>query len=90
MTSEAELRSLLIDCLTLWEVPGRVVAGPEGLVVAGACVVRAGPAPARWLVTAAGRTRAVPSVVALLSAVRRALGVAAGVRARVGVGAPMR
>ena len=87
MTTEAELRSLLVDCLVLWEVTGGVIAGADGLLVAGRCVVRGGPAPTRWFVTADGRTRPVPSVVALLAAVRRALGVAPGVRARVGVGA---
>jgi hypothetical protein len=87
LTTEAELRSLLGDCLVLWEVEGRVIATEEGLVVAGRCVVQAGGAPTRWFVTVDGRTRPVPSVVALLSAVRRALGVAPGVRARVGIGA---
>ncbi len=90
MTTDAELRSLLVDCLKVWDLEGRVTAENAGLVVAAGeatCVVRAGPAPTRWFVTTGGRTRPVPSVVALLSAVRRGLGVAPGVRARVGVGA---
>ena len=90
MTGDAELRALLADCLKLWATEGNVTAGEDGMRVQtgqGHCVVRSGAAPARWLVTAGGRTRAVPSVVALLSAVRRTVGVAPGVRARVGAGA---
>jgi hypothetical protein len=92
VTTQAELRALLLDCLTVWGVSGEVTAGDDGLTVtanAAACVVRAGPAPTRWFVTVGGRSRPVPSVVALLSAVRRGLGVAPGVRARVGAGAAL-
>lgn len=90
MTTDAELRALLLDCLKLWETGGTVTAGEHGLTVAagGTLVrVRQGPAPTRYFITADDRTRPVPSVVALLSAVRRALGVPPGVRARVGAGA---
>ncbi len=90
MTSNAELRALLLDCLRLWELDGRVEAGAEGLEISAAGTrvqVRPGPVPTRWLVTQAGRTRPVPSVVALLAALRRALGLPPGARARVGLGA---
>lgn len=89
MTTNAELRALLLDCLKLWEIQGRVEASEDGLVItAGTSVrVRPGPAPTRWFITHAARTRPVPSVVALLSAVRRALGLPTGTRARVGQGA---
>ncbi len=90
MTSDAELRSLLLDCLKLWDIDGRVTAAEYGLRVEAAgqvCLVRRGAGVTRWMITAGGRTRPVPSVVALLSALRRALGVAPGVRARVGAGA---
>ena len=84
---DAEIRGLLADCLVVWVLGGSVVARVGGIDVAGRCVVTAGAAPARWFVTVDGRTRPVASVVALLSAVRRGLGVAAGGRAVVGVGA---
>ena len=90
--SDAELRNLLLDCLQLWAVAGRVNAEDEGLVITAGdsrCVVRRGPSPTRWFLMAGARTRPVPSVPALLSAVRRALGVPAGIRARVGAGAPL-
>ena len=90
MTTPAELRALLADCLAVWEVEGRVSAEAEGLVIATAtarCVVVPGAAPTRWFLTAGSSTRPVPSVPALLSAIRRALGLPAGIRARVGIGA---
>ncbi|MCX7383413.1 MAG: hypothetical protein NT133_18805 [Alphaproteobacteria bacterium] len=92
MISDAELRGLLVDCLRLWDVVGRVSAEAEGLVITAGdarCVVERGPSPTRWFLTAGARRRAVPSVPALLSAVRRALGLPAGIRARVGAGAPL-
>ncbi len=92
MITDAELRNLLTDCLKLWDVPGRVTAEAEGLLITAGdatCLVRPGPSPTRWFLTAAARTRPVPSVPALLSAVRRALGVPSGIRARVGAGASL-
>lgn len=83
MITDAELRSLLLDCLQLWEVPGVVTAEEAGLRI-GDCVVRRGEAPMRWIVETPVRTRPVPSIVALLSALRRALGAEAGIRLRVG------
>jgi hypothetical protein len=55
----------------------------DGLRV-GACVVRRGEAPMRWLVQTPARTRAAPSVVALLSLLRREVGVTDAPRLRVG------
>ena len=90
MTTDAELRSLLLDCLKLWEIQGTIVAGDDGLIVASGettVTIRRGLAPTRWFVIHGQRARPVPSVVALLSAIRRALGIPPGVRARVGAGA---
>jgi hypothetical protein len=75
--TDAELRALLADCLKLWDMPGEVTAEDNGLRV-GACVVRRGPPPMRWIVETPARTRAVPSVVALLSTLRRSFDVQAG------------
>lgn len=94
--TEAELRGLLQDCIVLWNVNARVAVDPEGIkVVAGdaALLVQRAPAdmrPLRWLLhtperVAAGRPpRAVPSIVALLAALRNALGAEGGNRLRVG------
>jgi hypothetical protein len=87
--TDAELRSLLLDCLKLWGVAGSVTAGAEGLLIATAaarCVVRRGAAPTRWFIETPARRRPVPSIVALLSALRRALGADGGARLRVGGG----
>jgi hypothetical protein len=81
--TDAELRSLLLDCLRLWEVPGAVTADDGGLRL-GACVVRRGEAPMRWIVQTPARTRAAPSVVALLSLLRREVGATGGPGLRVG------
>ena len=84
-TTDAELRSLLLDCLALWGVRGRVEADEAGLrimVTAGTFRVQradAGMRPVRWFLDRPGRTpRAVPSIVALLGALRHATGAAAG------------
>ncbi len=92
----AELRSLLRDCLALWEVAGRVVAG-DGMVTIetteGAFPVWPAAAdlrPVRWFYqtperAAGGRPpRAAPSIVALLAALRNAVGGAGGPRLRIG------
>jgi hypothetical protein len=95
---DAELRSLLVDCLTLWEVAGRVtvrdtdvaIATPSGVFT----VARAdaGLRPVRWFYqsperAAAGRSpRAAPSIVALLSGLRNAMAGVGGDRLRVGGG----
>jgi len=94
--TDAQLRVLLLDCLRLWEVPGTVVAGDRGPVIEAAGgrfeVSGADPdlRPVRWFYqtperAAAGRPpRAVPSVVALLSALRNVLEGTGGDRLRVG------
>ena len=96
--SDAELRALLLDCLTLWGVQGKIEAAEDGLavIVQGARFkVRRAEAdlrPARWFLQtpereAAGRApRAVPAIGALLTSLRHALGAAGGARLRIGPG----
>jgi hypothetical protein len=96
--TDAELRALLLDCLTLWDVEGRVNAADDGLEIAvaeGRYVIERAPdelRPVRWFLQtperrSAGRTpRAAPSVVALLSALRNAIGASRGNTARIGPG----
>ncbi len=94
--TDAELRALLLDCLALWKIDGRVEAADDGLavIVRGErfLVRRAGAdlRPVRWFLqtperAAAGREpRAVPAVGALLTALRNALGADPGTRLRIG------
>ena len=94
--TDGELRGLLLDCLALWGVDGRVEAAEEGLAVvvrdARFLVNRAGPdlRPVRWFLqtperAAAGRSpRAVPAIGALLAALRNALGATPGTQLRIG------
>jgi hypothetical protein len=96
--TDAELRNLLQDCLTLWRIEGRVAAGEAGLEVRTAdgsfVVERADPdaRPVRWLLQtplrrAASRSpRAAPAIGALLHALRNALGAERGMPLRIGVG----
>jgi hypothetical protein len=96
---DAQIRALLIDSLALWGVDGRVTSVGEGLEIAvegGSFLVRRAPQdmrPVRWLLEtperrAANRPpRAVPSIVALLAALRNALGAEAGNRLRIGASA---
>lgn len=96
--TDAELRGLLNDCLPLWGIEGRVAASDAGMevrTVDGLFVVQRAPAdlhPVRWLLQSpprrnAGRPpRAAPSIGALLSALRNALGAAPGVSLRIGGG----
>jgi hypothetical protein len=91
----AELRVLLLDCLKLWEVVGKIVADDTGLLIetAGGVfhVAAAEPDhhPVRWLYQtperfAAGRPpRAAASIVGLLSALRNAMEGKGGDRLRV-------
>jgi len=93
--TEAELRNLLMDCLTLWEIAAKPVRGVEGWEIEtadGVFSIIAADAelrPARWFLQtperrAAGRPpRAAPSIVAALSALRNNLGAAAGDKLRV-------
>lgn len=96
--TDAQLRSLLVDCLTLWEVKGRVfvreadvaIETPGGMFTVGRA--DAGLRPVRWFYqtperAAAGRApRAAPSIVALLSGLRNAMGGTGGDRLRIGGG----
>lgn len=99
--SDAELRGLLIDCLTLWRIDGRVVAGDVGMEVRTMdglfAVQRADPDlhPVRWLLHTPSRRaanrppRVAPSIGALLSALRNAVGADRGVSLRIGTGGSM-
>ena len=94
--TDAELRGLLRDCMVLWAVEGRVEAGDDGVTLTtadGAFTVSAADPdlrPVRWFLQtperrAAGRPpRAIPSIVALLSALRSATGGENGDRLRIG------
>jgi hypothetical protein len=94
--TDAQLRSLLRDCLKLWAVTGKVTVHDDGLVIdtsEGAfTVTRAEPdlRPVRWFYqtperAAAGRApRAASSIVALLSALRNAMAGMGGDRLRIG------
>jgi hypothetical protein len=94
--TDAELRALLLDCLKLWEVKGKVSVGDAGLAIDTQgglfTVARADPdlRPVRWFYqtperAAAGRPpRPAPSVVALLSALRNAMEGTGGDRLRIG------
>jgi hypothetical protein len=96
--TDAELRGLLIDCLTLWRIDGRVAAGDVGVEVRTMdglfAVQRADPGlhPVRWLLHTPSRraanrgARVAPSIGALLSALRNAVGADRGVSLRVGTG----
>jgi hypothetical protein len=98
--TDAELRALLIDCLALWDVRGRVSASDDGMTIVtddGTYLLRRAAAeirPARWLLQTPARRaanrppRAAPSIVALLTALRSALGAEGGNRLRIGMGAP--
>jgi hypothetical protein len=94
--TDAQLRVLLLDCLVLWGVKGKVRAGDAGLDIEtpGGVFTVAGADPAlrplRWFYqtperAAAGRPpRAAPSIVALLSGLRNAMEGMGGDRLRVG------
>lgn len=95
MATLAELRALLRDCLTLWAVDARLSVIDVGVMVTTAdgpfTVTPADPdlRPVRWFLqtperAAAGRPpRAVPSIVALLSALRNHIGGEGGDRPRI-------
>jgi hypothetical protein len=96
--TDAELRGLLRDCLALWSVEGRISVAGDGVTIHtadGAFVVSRAVEtlrPVRWLLqtpprAAAGRPpRAAPSIVALLSALRGAIGGGGGNALRIGAG----
>jgi hypothetical protein len=94
--TDAQLRALLLDCLKLWEVPGKIRANDTGLAIetpAGRfTIARADPdlRPLRWFYQTPERAaadrppRAAPSIVALLSALRNAMEGTGGDRLRIG------
>jgi len=96
--TDAELRALLLDCLALWDVSARIVA-TDGMRISaphGTILVQRAPVemrPVRWLLqtperAAANRPpRALPSIVALLSALRNALGAERVNKVRIGASA---
>ena len=97
---QSELRALLLDCLTLWAVQGQVEPAGDGMAIETAdgsfTVHPADPdlRPVRWFLQTPERVaahrppRAAPSVVALLSALRNALGGEGGRGLRIGSGNP--
>ena len=89
----ADLRALLRDALRLWGVAATVTVEADHIAVArpeGTWRISRGPAPTRWFLqtperAAAGRpARPAPSVTALLSALRAAMGLPRGTPARIG------
>jgi hypothetical protein len=82
---------LLVDCCALWDVAAKVdVAGGMIEVATAEATFRLERAagdmlPVRWLLHRPGRSpRALPSIVAALTALRNALGGDAGNRLRIG------
>lgn len=96
--TDAQLRALLLDCLVLWDVAGRVTVGQADVAIETASglftVARAeaGMRPVRWFLQTPERAaakrppRAVPSIVALLSALRNVMKGTGGDRLRIGGG----
>ena len=94
--TDAQLRGLLLDCLELWAVEGKIVVRDNDLAIqTGTGVFTVARAntdmrPLRWFYqtperAAANRpARAAPSVVALLSTLRNAMEGAGRNRLRVG------
>jgi hypothetical protein len=94
--TDAELRSLLRDCLLLWDIKAGITATDDGMAIetsAGRFLLQRTTLemrPVRWLLqtperAALGRPpRPAPSIVAALSALRNALGVAGNASLRVG------
>ncbi len=92
----SQLRGLIGDCLTVWGVQGRVSPCAEGIEIAvegNSLLLQRAPVdmrPVRWLLQtperrAANRSpRAAPSIVAVLTALRHALGVEGGNKLRIG------
>ena len=90
--TDAELRALLEDCLSLWGVEARVIVGAEGFEIAQAdewFLLQRAPAdmrPVRWLLHTPERRaghrppRVAPSIGAVLTALRDALGAERGNR----------
>jgi hypothetical protein len=96
--TQAQLRNLLLDCLTLWDVKAKVTVRATDLAIdtsLGLFTVAAAEPdllPVRWLYQTPERAaarrppRAAPSIVALLSALRNAMEGTGGDRLRIGPG----
>ena len=95
--TQAELLTLLRDCLSLWDVEAKLLAEEDGiaLITAGASRYHVAAAdaalrPARWQLQTPARQaanrppRMHPSIGALLSSLRNELGAHTGNRLRVG------
>ncbi len=89
--TDAEFRALLLDCLALWGLKGRVEAHDTGMQVTVDTItlqVERAPAemrPVRWLLHRRNRPpRVAPSIGALLTALRNALGAEGGNKLRIG------
>ena len=92
--TDAELRMLLLDCLGLWGVAGRISVDLDAIEIATPNatlrVQRAPPdmLPVRWLLHRSSDRppRVAPSIVALLTALRNALGAEGGNKLIIGSG----
>jgi hypothetical protein len=96
--TDAQLRSLLLDCLKLWAVTGRVTVRETDVAIeipGGVFTIARADSdlrPIRWFYQTPEREaarrppRAAPSIVALLSALRIAMAGTGGDRLRVGPG----
>ena len=89
--TNAELRALLLDCLSLWGLSGRVEALDTGLQISvdtTTLKIERAPVdmrPVRWLLHRPDRPpRVAPSIGALLTALRNALGAEGGNKLRIG------
>jgi hypothetical protein len=89
--TNAELRALLLDCLALWGLSGRVEALDTGLQISvdtTTLKIERAPVemrPVRWLLHRPDRPpRVAPSIGALLTALRNALGAEGGNKLRIG------
>lgn len=94
--TDAQLRSLLLDCLKVWEIPGTVTVRDTDVAIETSdglfTLTRAQRdlLPMRWFYqtperASAGRPpRAAPSIVALLSGLRNAMAGVGGDRLRIG------
>jgi hypothetical protein len=89
--TNAELRALLLDCLALWGLHGRVEALDTSLrIIVDTTTLRIERAPldmrpVRWLLHRPDRPpRVAPSIGALLTALRNALGAEGGNKLRIG------
>jgi hypothetical protein len=90
--TDTELRMLLLDCLSLWGQKGRVEVHDAGMqVTVDTTTLQIGRAPTdmrpvRWLLHRPNRPpRVAPSIGALLTALRNALGAEGGNKLRIGI-----